>query len=67
MLSERAQEQVVPVAGGFPARTDVPMEGEEAEELTALMDGVEVFEPDWRDIDANLSEYVDAWQAATGG
>jgi 2-aminoethylphosphonate transport system substrate-binding protein len=43
------------------------MEGEEAEEPTALMDGAEVFEPDWRDIDANLSGHVDARQAATGG
>ncbi|WP_019608156.1 2-aminoethylphosphonate ABC transporter substrate-binding protein [Nocardiopsis sp. CNS-639] len=66
LLSEAAQEQVVPVAGGFPARTDVPVEGEGAEELEALMEGVEVFEPDWDDIDANLPEYLDAWREATG-
>ncbi|WP_017570896.1 2-aminoethylphosphonate ABC transporter substrate-binding protein [Nocardiopsis halotolerans] len=67
MLSEAAQGQVVPVAGGFPARTDVPVEGEGAEELEALMEGVEVFEPDWKEIDANLPEYLDAWREATGG
>ncbi|MEV2274107.1 2-aminoethylphosphonate ABC transporter substrate-binding protein [Nocardiopsis sp. NPDC049922] len=67
LLSEAAQERVVPVAGGFPARTDIPVEGEGAEELADLLDGVEVFEPDWEDIDANLSDHVDAWRAATGG
>jgi 2-aminoethylphosphonate transport system substrate-binding protein len=30
------------------------------------MDGVEVFEPDWNDIEENLTAYVDAWKAATG-
>ncbi len=30
------------------------------------MTGVEVFEPDWADIDKNLATYVDAWKSATG-
>ncbi len=30
------------------------------------MDGVEVFEPDWDDIEKNLTSYIDAWKSATG-
>lgn len=30
------------------------------------MDGVEVFAPDWADIDKNLTSYVDDWKSATG-
>lgn len=37
-----------------------------AVELTSLMTGVEIFEPDWADIDKNLTGYVDAWKSATG-
>ncbi|MFJ9554996.1 2-aminoethylphosphonate ABC transporter substrate-binding protein [Nocardiopsis sp. NPDC101807] len=67
LLTEDAQQRVAPVAGGFPARTDVASEGEDAEALEELMEGVEVFEPDWDDIDARLPEYLDAWREATGG
>jgi 2-aminoethylphosphonate transport system substrate-binding protein len=30
------------------------------------MDGVEIFAPDWNDIEENLTSYVDAWKTATG-
>ncbi|MFE3560314.1 2-aminoethylphosphonate ABC transporter substrate-binding protein [Streptomyces sp. NPDC059193] len=66
LLSEEAQQLVSGVGGGFPARTDVKPTDANAVELTKIMTGVEVFEPNWADIDANLTAYVDAWKLATG-
>ncbi|GLV81705.1 2-aminoethylphosphonate ABC transporter substrate-binding protein [Streptomyces lavendulae subsp. lavendulae] len=66
LLSEDAQKLVSEVGGGFPARTDVKPTDANAVELTKIMGGVEVFEPDWADIDKNLTAYVDAWKSATG-
>ncbi|MFJ3813900.1 2-aminoethylphosphonate ABC transporter substrate-binding protein [Streptomyces sp. NPDC090056] len=66
LLSEGAQREVSAVGGGFPARKDVKPTDANAVELAKLLEGVEVFEPDWADIDANLTAYVDAWKSATG-
>lgn len=61
-----AQEQATTVGGGFPARADVKPTGQEADDLAALMDGVEIVHPDWDDIAENLDSYVDGWNTATG-
>ncbi|MEU7729940.1 2-aminoethylphosphonate ABC transporter substrate-binding protein [Streptomyces sp. NPDC040724] len=66
LLGEEAQKLVSEVGGGFPARTDVKPTDANAVELTKIMGGVEIFEPDWADIDKNLTGYVDAWKSATG-
>ncbi|MGW8884385.1 2-aminoethylphosphonate ABC transporter substrate-binding protein [Streptomyces sp. NPDC055749] len=66
MLSEQAQKDVSAVGGGFTARKDIEATDANAIELAALLDGVEVFEPDWSDIGTNLDSYVDAWKSATG-
>ncbi|MFB6870966.1 2-aminoethylphosphonate ABC transporter substrate-binding protein [Streptomyces sp. NPDC056323] len=66
MLSEQAQKDVSAVGGGFSARKDVKGTDANAIELAKLMDGVEVFEPDWSDIGTNLDSYVEAWKSATG-
>ncbi|MFE2087564.1 2-aminoethylphosphonate ABC transporter substrate-binding protein [Streptomyces sp. NPDC059460] len=66
MLSEQAQKDVSEVGGGFSARKDVEATDANAIALTGLMDGVEVFEPDWSDIGTHLDDYVDAWKTATG-
>ncbi|MGW6704704.1 2-aminoethylphosphonate ABC transporter substrate-binding protein [Streptomyces sp. NPDC054956] len=66
LLGEDAQKLVSGVGGGFPARTDVQPTDANAVELTKIMGGVEIFEPDWSDIDKNLTSYVDAWKSATG-
>ncbi|MFG2642788.1 2-aminoethylphosphonate ABC transporter substrate-binding protein [Streptomyces sp. NPDC048370] len=66
MLGEQAQREVSAVGGGFPARKDVKATDANAIELAKLIEGVEVFEPDWADIDKNLTTYVDAWKTATG-
>ncbi|MFF4169875.1 2-aminoethylphosphonate ABC transporter substrate-binding protein [Streptomyces sp. NPDC001744] len=66
LLSEKAQREVSAVGGGFPARKDVKPADANALALARIMEGVEVFEPDWADIDKNLTAYVDAWKTATG-
>ncbi|MEU1592364.1 2-aminoethylphosphonate ABC transporter substrate-binding protein [Streptomyces sp. NPDC005708] len=65
MLGRTAQQQVSEIGGGFSARTDVKATDANAIALTKLMDSVEVFEPDWNDIDKNLQTYVDDWKSAT--
>ncbi|MFD4994919.1 2-aminoethylphosphonate ABC transporter substrate-binding protein [Streptomyces buecherae] len=66
LLSEEAQRQVSAVGGGFAARTDVDATDPNATALAELMKGVEVFKPDWKDIDEHYTEYIDAWKSATG-
>ncbi|WP_299527788.1 2-aminoethylphosphonate ABC transporter substrate-binding protein [uncultured Streptomyces sp.] len=66
MLSEQAQQQVSAVGGGFSARSDIEATDANAVELAKLIEGVEVFEPDWSDIGTHLDDYVDAWKTATG-
>ncbi|MET8328724.1 2-aminoethylphosphonate ABC transporter substrate-binding protein [Streptomyces sp. NPDC005181] len=66
MLSEQAQKDVSEVGGGFSARKDIEATDANAIALSKLMNGVEVFEPDWSDIGTNLDGYVDAWKTATG-
>jgi 2-aminoethylphosphonate transport system substrate-binding protein len=38
----------------------------DAAKLKQIMAGVDVFTPDWNDINTNLTSYVDAWKSATG-
>ncbi|WKX70558.1 2-aminoethylphosphonate ABC transporter substrate-binding protein [Streptomyces sp. XD-27] len=66
MLSEGPQRQVSAIGGGFTARTDIRATDENATELARIMKGVEIFRPDWKDIDENLDDYIDAWKSATG-
>ncbi|MCL7381370.1 2-aminoethylphosphonate ABC transporter substrate-binding protein [Streptomyces sp. 35G-GA-8] len=66
MLAERAQGQVSEIGGGFPARSDIKPTDANAVALSKLIDGVEIFEPDWKDIEQNLDTYIDAWKSATG-
>ncbi|MBD0420720.1 2-aminoethylphosphonate ABC transporter substrate-binding protein [Streptomyces sp. TRM S81-3] len=66
MLGRKAQAQVSEIGGGFAARQDVKATDADAIALDKLMDGVEIFEPDWNDIEKNLTSYVDSWKSATG-
>ncbi|MFF4500164.1 2-aminoethylphosphonate ABC transporter substrate-binding protein [Streptomyces sp. NPDC001401] len=66
MLSRSAQQQISEIGGGFAARQDIKAGDANATALARLMDGVEIFEPDWTEIDKNLSSYVEAWKQATG-
>ncbi|MEU3422160.1 2-aminoethylphosphonate ABC transporter substrate-binding protein [Streptomyces murinus] len=66
MLAQRAQAEVSSIGGGFSAREDVKATDANAIALTKLMDGVDFFQPDWNDIDKNLTSYVEDWKSATG-
>ncbi|MGI5336507.1 2-aminoethylphosphonate ABC transporter substrate-binding protein [Streptomyces sp. CA-181903] len=66
LLTERTQRDVSAVGGGFSARTDVKATDPNAASLARVMKDVEVFRPDWADIDKNLTAYVAAWREATG-
>ncbi|MGW4562259.1 2-aminoethylphosphonate ABC transporter substrate-binding protein [Streptomyces sp. NPDC004561] len=66
MLGQKAQQEVSEIGGGFSARQDVKATDANAIALTKLMDGVDFFEPDWNDIDRNLTSYVEDWKSATG-
>ena len=66
LLSKDVQQEVSSVGGGFSARTDVTATDAHAVELRKLMSGVDVFTPDWQDVNTNLASYVDAWKSATG-
>ncbi|GGU95574.1 2-aminoethylphosphonate ABC transporter substrate-binding protein [Streptomyces albospinus] len=66
LLSTPVQEEVSAIGGGFTSRTDVKPTDPNATALAKIMDGVEIFQPDWNDIDKNLDTYVNAWKTATG-
>ncbi|MFH9401378.1 2-aminoethylphosphonate ABC transporter substrate-binding protein [Streptomyces sp. NPDC017638] len=66
MLAREQQREVSAIGGGFAARDDVEATDANAVALARLMDGVEVFEPDWNDIEKNLGAYVEDWKSATG-
>ncbi|MER5443667.1 2-aminoethylphosphonate ABC transporter substrate-binding protein [Streptomyces sp. NPDC002790] len=66
MLDAEQQKQVSSVGGGFSPRADVKATDANAVELAKIMDGVQIFEPDWNDIAKNLQTYVDDWKTATG-
>lgn len=66
MLGRAAQQQVSEIGGGFGVRTDVEATDANAVALAQLMRGVQVFEPDWADIEKNLTAYVDDWKSVTG-
>ncbi|TJZ55981.1 2-aminoethylphosphonate ABC transporter substrate-binding protein [Streptomyces piniterrae] len=66
LLSEPVQRQVSSVGGGFASRADIKATDKNAAALAKIMNGVEIFEPDWNDIDKNLDTYVEAWKTATG-
>ncbi len=66
LLSDAAQQEVSSIGGGFPSRANVQPNDANARALGRILDGVDVFTPDWADIDKNLKEYVDAWKTATG-
>lgn len=66
LLSPEVQQQVSAVGGGFTSRKDIKPTDPHATQLAAIMKNVEIFQPDWSDIDKNLTSYVEAWRTATG-
>lgn len=66
MLARKQQQEVSAIGGGFSARQDVKATDANAIALTKIMGGVDFFEPDWNDINKNLTSYVEDWKSATG-
>ncbi|GAO09113.1 phosphonate ABC transporter permease protein [Streptomyces lydicamycinicus] len=55
------------MGGGFTARKDIKATDTHAAALAKIMKNVDIFHPDWNDLDKNLDSYVEAWREATGG
>ncbi|MGY5774701.1 2-aminoethylphosphonate ABC transporter substrate-binding protein [Rhizobium sp. LEGMi135b] len=64
LLSEEAQKDVSAVAQGLPVRTDVHPTDENFKKLHAIMEGIEIWTPDWNKVLADLKQDVDAYGKA---
>ena len=66
LLGKPAQETLPDVALGMPVRTDVHPAGAAAERFMAVLQGVEVWTPDWKQVSEDLSKDAARWREATG-
>ncbi len=69
LLSEKAQQSVADDARGVSVRTDVRAASGNATDPstpTGLINGVEVWTPNWNDVLASLDADIAAYQKATG-
>lgn len=64
LLSEPAQRDVSSVAQGFPVRTDVHPTDENFKKLNAMLEGVDVWMPDWASVLGDLQSDVAAYNKA---
>ncbi|HSC24115.1 MAG TPA: 2-aminoethylphosphonate ABC transporter substrate-binding protein [Casimicrobiaceae bacterium] len=64
LLSEPAQKEISSVAQGFPVRSDVHPTDENFKKLNAMLEGVEIWSPDWNEVLSNLKEDVAAYNKA---
>jgi len=64
LLSEAAQKEVSSVAQGFPVRSDVHPTDENFKKLNAMLEGVEIWSPDWAQVLADLQADVAAYNKA---
>lgn len=67
LLSEDAQKEVSSVAQGFPVRTDVKPDDENFKKLNAMLEGVEIWSPDWTKVLSDLKGDVAAYNQAISG
>lgn len=67
LLSEAAQKEVSSVAQGFPVRSDVHPTDENFKKLNAMLEGVEIWSPDWAQVLADLQADVAAYNKAISG
>ncbi|MGH7056439.1 MAG: 2-aminoethylphosphonate ABC transporter substrate-binding protein [Acetobacteraceae bacterium] len=66
LLGKQAQSQVAELAKGLPARNDVPTSGPTFKKINAVMEGVEVWSPDWPKVVQQLEADVSEWHQQTG-
>jgi 2-aminoethylphosphonate transport system substrate-binding protein len=67
LMSEKAQSEVSSVAQGFPVRSDVQPTDENFMKLNAMLQGVEVWYPDWNKVLQDLPADVAAYNKAISG
>jgi 2-aminoethylphosphonate transport system substrate-binding protein len=66
LLSKAAQEEVTDVAQGLPVRSDVKPTGETFKTLSAKLNGVTLWTPDWNSVVTEFDADVARWHDATG-
>ncbi|OQM77624.1 2-aminoethylphosphonate ABC transporter substrate-binding protein [Manganibacter manganicus] len=64
LLSEAAQKDVASVAQGFPVRSDIHPDDENFKKLNSLLEGVEIWQPDWDKVLTDLKADVAAYNQA---
>jgi 2-aminoethylphosphonate transport system substrate-binding protein len=64
LLSEPAQKEVSSVAQGLPVRTDVHPDDENFKKLHSMIEGVEIWQPDWGQVLKDLKADVAAYNQA---
>lgn len=67
LLSRQAQSTLSSLADGIPVREDVHPTDANYEKLEALMQGVEIWTPDWAKVLAAFQADIAHWHAITGG
>lgn len=65
LLSKKVQLQVSSIAHGFPVRSDVTPTDDNYKRLHAMMTGINIWNPDWDQVNAKLQAYIAKWTAAT--
>ncbi|MBV8567955.1 MAG: 2-aminoethylphosphonate ABC transporter substrate-binding protein [Methylobacteriaceae bacterium] len=66
LLSKEAQSTVTSVALGLPVRKDVTPSDEAGKRLVKMLDGVNVWTPDWAQVLKDLQADVAKWHEVTG-
>jgi 2-aminoethylphosphonate transport system substrate-binding protein len=66
LLTQEAQSRVSAIAQGLPVRSDVNPTDDNYKQLHAMMDGVEVWNPDWPQVLKDLKDDVGRWHSVTG-
>lgn len=66
LLTKQAQETVTDVALGLPVRSDVKPDSAAYKNLSAKLEGVTIWAPDWNMVVADFDADVARWHDATG-
>ncbi|GEE02814.1 putative ABC transporter, periplasmic protein [Gordonia spumicola] len=66
LMSADAQKELAGAAFGVSARTDITATGPNADAFTKALAGVDIWQPDWTDVNNRFDEIVAAYNKATG-
>lgn len=66
LLSQDAQSKVSAIAQGLPVRSDVNPTDDNYKQLHAMMEGVDIWSPDWAQVLKDLKDDVARWHSVTG-